>query len=157
MDQARGIAAALAGVALAAAGAGPTRAQPEAIGAGAPLIARGAEVSQEQENTEAGRPVVLFHYIHIDAACGPTAMALVVTAPPAHGELAIEAGEERPWLGARPLFAPGDPRAHCADRLAPTRDGVYTPAPGFTGHDTLSVQFTEDGVSFTDTIDVAVR
>ncbi|HZZ88595.1 MAG TPA: hypothetical protein VFE13_09710 [Caulobacteraceae bacterium] len=155
MDWGRGIAAAVAGAVLAV-GGGPARAQPEAIGAGAPLIARGAEVSQEQENTAAGRPVVLFHYVHIDAACGPKAMGLVVATPPTHGTLRIEDGEERPRLADGPLFPPSDPRAHCANRLVPTRDGVYLPAPGFTGHDTMTVQFTEDGASFSDTIDVAV-
>jgi hypothetical protein len=38
----------------------------------------------------------------------------------------------------------------------PTKDGVYTPAPGFTGHDTLTVEFTEAGASFTDTIAISV-
>jgi hypothetical protein len=121
------------------------------------MIARGDPVSHQDANTEAGRPVLLFHYVHIDADCGPTAMAIRLTSPPEHGTLAIDDGEERPWSDGRPMFAAGDPRAHCGNRLASTKDGLYTPAPGFIGHDTLAVEFTEGGVAVTDTIDIAVR
>jgi hypothetical protein len=155
MAWARGIAAGLAGAVLAAAANGPAR--PQAVDVGAPVMARGAAVSEQQENTAAGRPLVLFHYVHIDDRCGPAPAAIRVATPPEHGALEIEDGEERPWTDGRPLFAATDARAHCADRLAATKDGVYTPAPGFRGHDTLVLQFTEDGASFTDTIDVAVR
>ena len=147
----------LAGLAMAAIAAGAARSQGEDIGAGAPVFARGAPVSQQDVNTEVGRPVLLFHYVHIDADCGPTAMALTVTTPPAHGVLSFDDGEERPWSGGRPLFGPDDPRAACGNRLAATKDGVYAPAPGFSGHDTLTVQFTENGAAFTDTIDISVR
>src|SRR5579862_5570171 len=119
----------LAGLALAAI-AGAARSQ-EDIGAGAPVMARGAPVIQQDVNTEVGQPVLLFHYVHIDADCGPTAMAIAVTTPPSHGTVSFEDGEERPWFGGRPLFGPGDPRAGCGNRLADTKDGVYTPAPGF--------------------------
>jgi hypothetical protein len=84
-------------------------------------------------------------------------MAVQLTTPPAHGTLTIEDGEERPWSGGRPMFVPADPRARCGNRLASTKDAVYAPATGFSGHDTLAVTFTEDGASFTDTIDIAVR
>jgi hypothetical protein len=80
-----------------------------------------------------------------------------VTTPPAHGTISFEDGEERPWSGGRPLFGASDPRAACGNRLAATKDGVYAPAPGFSGHDSLTVQFTEDGVAFTDTIEISVR
>lgn len=153
MGLAQGVAAALAGAAL----AGAAVAQDENIGAGAPLMARGAPISQQDVNTDAGRPVLLFHYVHIDAACGPTAIAVRLTAEPAHGTFTLENGEERPWWGGHPLFAAGDPRARCGNRLAATRDGVYTPALGFTGRDTLTVEFTEAGVAVTDAISVLVR
>jgi hypothetical protein len=147
----------LAGMALAAIVAGGARSQGEDVDAGAPVFARGAPVSQQDVNTEVGRPVLLFHYVHVDADCGPTAMAIAVTTPPAHGSVSFEDGEERPWSGGRPLFGAGDPRAACGNRLAVTKDGVYAPAPGFSGHDSLVVQFTESGAAFSDTIDISVR
>ena len=153
MGRVQAIAAAIGGVMI----AGAALAQDENIGADAPLIARGAPISQQDVNTEAGRRVLLFHYVHIDGHCGPTAVAIRLTAEPAHGTFTLENGDERPWWGGHPLFAPGDPRARCGNRLAATRDGVYTPAPGFTGHDDLTVEFTEAGVAVTDTISVSVR
>jgi hypothetical protein len=147
----------LAGVALATLIAGASRPQSEAVGPGVPMIARGAPVSQQDVNTEVGRPVLLFHYVHIDTACGPSAMAVRLTTPPEHGSVSFEEGEERPWYGGRPLFTPGDPRARCGNRLAATKDAVFTPAPGFAGRDTLVVEFSEDGQTITDTIDIVVR
>ena len=147
----------LACTALATIAAGAARSQGEDVGAGAPVFARGASISQQDVNTEVGRPVLMFHYVHIDADCGPTTMAIAVTRPPTHGAVSFEDGEERPWSDGRPLFGPGDPRAPCGNRLAATKDGVYAPAPGFSGHDTLTVQFTENGVAFTDTIEISVR
>ena len=155
MGLAQGLAAGLGGILLAGL-AGAAWPQGEDVGAGAPVFARGAPVSQQDVNTEAGQPVVLFHFVHIDADCGPTAMAMRLTAEPAHGTFTIEDGEERPWSGGHPLFDPADPRAHCGNRLVPTKDGVYAPAAGFTGHDTLTVEFTEAGATFTDTISVSV-
>jgi hypothetical protein len=152
MRLAQDLAAGLGGVLL----AGGAWAQGEDVGAGAPVIARGAPVSQQDVNTEAARPVVLFHFIHIDGACGPTATAIRVTTPPAHGVLAIKDGQERPWSDGHPLFAPADPRARCGARLVPTKDGVYTPAAGFTGHDSLVVEFTEAGQTFTDAVEISV-
>jgi hypothetical protein len=149
------IVARLAG--LAALVAGAALAQPEDVGPGVPMIARGAPISQQDASTTTGRPVLLFHYVHIDAHCGPDAIAILVTAPPAHGSLTFENGEERPWSGGRPMFGPDDARARCGNRLAATKDGVYTPAPGFTGHDSMVVEFTEAGVTLADEIDVSVR
>jgi hypothetical protein len=147
----------LAGVVAATSIAGAARSLAEDVDAGAPVMARGAAVSQQDVNTEVGRPVLLFHYVHVDADCGPTAMAIAVTTPPTHGAVSIEDGEERPWSGGRPLFGPGDPRAACGNRLAATKDAVYAPAPGFSGRDSMVVQFTEAGATFSDTIDVSVR
>jgi hypothetical protein len=155
MGLAQGMAAGLGGVLLAGL-AGAAWPQGEDIGAGAPVIARGAPISQQDVNTETGRPVTLFHFVHINAECRPTPAAMRLTSAPEHGSLAIEDGEERPWSDGHPLFEPADPRAHCGGRLVPTKDGVYTPAPGFTGHDTLTVEFTEAGASFTDTIAISV-
>jgi hypothetical protein len=147
----------LAGVVLATAVGGAARAQPEAVGAGVPIIASGAPISQQDVNTEVGRPVLLFHYVHVDAACGPSAMAIRLTTPPEHGSVSFEDGEERPWYAGRPLFGPGDPRARCGNRLAATKDAVFTPDPSFSGRDTLVVEFTEGGASFSDTVDIVVR
>ena len=155
MRTTRAMVAGLAGLAALV----PTQAlsQAEDVGRDVPMIARGAPVSQQDANTTSGRPVLLFHYIHIGARCGPDAVAIQVTTPPAHGTLAIEDGEERPWSGGRPLFGPDDPRARCGNRLAATKDGVYTPAPGFVGHDSMVVQFTEAGATLADAIEVSVR
>lgn len=155
MGLAQGLAAGLGGVLLAGV-AGAAWPQGEDIGAGAPVIARGAPISQQDVNTEAGRPILLFHFVHIDGACGPTAVAMRVITEGAHGTFAVEDGQERPWSDGHPLFEPGDPRARCGNRLVPTKDGIYTPARGFTGHDTLTVEFTEAGVTFSDTVSVSV-
>ena len=156
MRSAQGMIAGLAGAFLAVA-AEPAWPQPGDIGPRVPMIASGAQISHQDESTEVGLPLVLFHYVHIDADCGPTPMTIRLTAPASHGAVAFESGEERPWSNGRPIFGPGDRRAHCGNRLAATRNAIYTPAPGFAGHDTLTVEFTEDGTSFTDTIDVSVR
>ena len=121
------------------------------------MIASGAPISHQDESTEIGRPLLLFHYVHIDAACGPTPMTIRLAAPPAHGAVVFEDGEERPFSNGHPMFEMGDPRARCGNRLAATRDAVYTPDPRFAGHDTLTVDFTENGASVTDTIGVSVR
>jgi hypothetical protein len=155
MGLAQGVAAGLGGVLLALS-AGAARPQGEDIGAGAPVFARGAPISQQDVNTEAGRPVTLFHYVRIDGGCERAPVAIRLVEAPGHGAFALEDGEERPWSGGHPLFDAADPRAHCGDRLTATKDGVYTPAPGFTGHDTLTVEFTEAGGAFTDTITVSV-
>ena len=149
--------AGLAGAVLATLVVGPARPQPEDVGREAPMIARGAPISQQDANTAAGQPVLLFHYVHIDAHCGPDAVAIRLTTPPEHGSLALEDGEERPWSEGRPMFGPDDPRARCGNRLAATKDGVYTPAPGFIGHDSMVVEFTEGGATLSDTIEVSVR
>ncbi len=155
MGLAQGMAAGLGGVVLATL-AGAAWPQGEDIGAGAPVFGRGAPISQQDVNTEAGRPVTLFHYVRIDGGCAPTPVTIRLAVPPAHGAFTLEDGEERPWSGGHPLFDSADARAHCGDRLAATKDGVYTPAPGFTGHDTLTVEFTEAGGAFTDTITISV-
>jgi hypothetical protein len=160
MRWARGTVAGFASAVLASAVsfvAAPVDSQPDDVGAGAPMIALGAPVSHQDESTEIGLPLMLFHYVHIDAHCGPTPMTVRLAMPPSHGAVAFEDGDERPWSNGRPMFGPADPRAHCGNRLAATRNAVYTPAPRFTGHDTLTVEFTENGTSFTDTIDVSVR
>ena len=155
MGLAQGVAAGLGGVLLAAV-ASAAWPQGEDIGAGAPVIARGAPISQQDVNTEKGRPVTLFHYVRIGADCAPASVAIRLIAEPAHGTFALEDGQERPWSDGHPLFEPADPRAHCGNRLVRTQDGVYTPAPGFAGHDALTAEFTDAGVTFTDTVTVSV-
>ncbi len=147
----------LAGALSATLAAGLALAQSDDVGPGAPVIARGAPVSHQDANTADGLAVTLFHYVRIGAACEPVPVAIRLTTAPAHGTLSLEDGEERPWSDGHPLFDAHDPRAGCGNRLVATRDAIYTPAAGFRGHDSLAVEFTEDGQSFTDTIDIAVR
>ena len=59
------------------------------------------------------------------------------------------------WAG-KPLWTGADPRSRCLDRLVTTRDGAYAPDPGFSGHDQLTVTFTEGASRFTDAIEVNV-
>jgi hypothetical protein len=79
-----------------------------------------------------------------------------LTTPPAHGMVTFVDGQERPVAGGQPLFAHGDPRARCDDRLAPTKDAFYTPAPGFSGEDSFVVEASEAGAVASDAVDVAV-
>ncbi len=130
----------------------------ETMGVGAPAIDAGDfRISGEVRYAVAGQPVVLFHYFALGPDCGPAAVAITLTEPPAHGEVRFVEGAEPAASGPRPLFAPPDPRARCAGNLSPTHDGVYTPADGFVGHDRLTVEFREGTDAFDDTIEVNVE
>ena len=83
-------------------------------------------------------------------------MSFRLATPPAHGEVTFVASQNRPFADGRPLFVGGDPRARCADRLVPTRDAIYTPAPGFSGQDSFVIEASEAGTVASDAVDVSV-
>ena len=121
------------------------------IGAG-PLKASG-----EVLYTAMGAPVALFHYFSLDTDCQPRVVAIRLVEPPEHGEVTFSEGHEPAFAHGEPIYAGADPRARCADRLVGTRDASYAPAPGFSGHDRLVVEFTDRGEVFTDAIEVNVE
>jgi len=142
----------------AAMAAGAARADPvESMGAGAPALdATANRIVSEALYDRAGAPVVVFHYFAVGADCGPRPVSITVTAPPAHGRFALSEGKEPAVSGGAPLWTGADPRAHCLDRLVDTRDGAYSPDPGFSGKDQLAVTFKEGDAVFTDAIEVNV-
>jgi len=135
-----------------------SRADPvETAAAGAPAVDAGAfRISAEVLYTPAGAPVTVFHYFAVGADCGPTPVNITITTPPAHGQLALSNGAEAPVWAGKPLWTGADPRARCLDRLVATHDGAYAPDPGFSGHDQMTVTFTEGASSFTDAIEINV-
>jgi hypothetical protein len=122
----------------------------------APAIVRGSGAMSQHSATPTATPVMLFHYFNVGADCRPSEVTIRLATPPAHGTVTFADGQERPVSGGEPLFAPGDPRARCDNRLAPTKDAVYTPAPGFAGDDKFVVEISEDGAVSSDDIDVQV-
>ena len=147
--------AAAAGTAL----AGAAQAQPpggDVAGLEAPAIVRGSGAMSQHSATPTATPVMLFHYFNVGPDCRATEVTIRLVTPPAHGEVAFHDGQERPFAGGEPLFGDGDPRARCENRLAPTKDAVYTPAPGFAGDDSFVVEISEDGVTASDAVDVQV-
>ena len=129
----------------------------ETTAAGTPAVDAGAfRLSSEVLYTPAGTPVTVFHYFAVGPDCGPRPVSITVTTPPAHGQLALSSGSEAPVWAGKPLWAETDPRSRCLDRLVATHDGAYAPDPGFSGHDQLSVTFTEGDQTFTDAIEVNV-
>ena len=122
----------------------------------APAIMRGAGSFSQRSATPAGAPVLLFHYFNVGADCRATEVTFRLTSPPAHGSVTFAASQSRPFADGHPLFVDGDPRARCDDRLAPTRDAIYTPAPGFSGEDSFVIEVSEAGTVATDAVDVAV-
>ena len=122
----------------------------------APAVMRGAGTFSQRSATPAGTPVLLFHYFDVGPDCRATEVAFRLATPPAHGVVTFAASQNRPFKGGRPLFADGDPRARCANELAPTRDAIYTPAPGFSGEDSFVIEATEGDSVAQDTVDVSV-
>ncbi|HUZ12463.1 MAG TPA: hypothetical protein VMU93_06420 [Caulobacteraceae bacterium] len=123
-----------------------------------PVIgAGGLEASGEVVYTAEGDPVALFHYFSLDADCRARAVGIRLTEPPAHGSVSFSQGRQPPVRGGEPIYPGADPRARCADRLAPTRDATYLPAAGFSGVDRLVVQFSDRGRVFTDAIEINVE
>lgn len=146
------------GAALAVAGAGAALAQTDAsvIRLDAPALTRGDGAISQRSATLAGKQLVLFHYFNVGADCGPTEVAFRLATPPAHGAVTFVASQNRPYADGHALFSGGDPRARCANRLVPTRDAIYTPAPGFSGEDRFVVEASEDGTTASDAVSVLV-
>ena len=146
------------GAALVTAAAGAVWAQGEVTVARleAPAITRGAGAISQRSATPAGAPLLLFHYFNVGPGCGPSEVTFRLTTPPAHGAVTFVSSQNRPFADGRPLFAGGDPRVRCADRLVPTRDAIYTPAPGFSGEDSFVIEASEAGTVASDAVDVSV-
>jgi hypothetical protein len=148
----------LVGAALVGAAAGLAWAQSDDVVARleAPAVMRGAGAFSQRSATPAGAKVLLFHYFDVGPDCGATEVTFRLATPPAHGAVTFVASQNRPFEGGRPLFADGDPRARCDDRLVPTRDAVYTPEAGYSGEDSFVIEATEAGTVAQDTVDVSV-
>ena len=146
------------GVALACAAAAHAWAQGDETVARleAPAILRGAGAFSQRSATPAGEPVLLFHYFDVGPDCRATEVTFRLATPPTHGAVTFTPSQNRPFEAGRPLFADGDPRARCGDRLVPTHDAIYTPAPGFSGRDSFVIEVSEDGTVAQDTVDVSV-
>jgi hypothetical protein len=146
------------GAALVAAAAGAAVAETEEAMTRleAPAITRGAGTFSQRSATLSGAELLLFHYFNVGPDCRPTEVTFRLTTPPAHGSVTFVASQNRPFTEGRPLFPDGDPRARCADRLAPTRDAIYTPAPGFAGEDSFVIEADEGGTVASDAVDVLV-
>ena len=146
------------GAALTVAAAGAATAQTDETVARleAPAIVRGAGAFSQRSATESGARVLLFHYFNVGPDCGPTEVSFRLATPPAHGAVTFVASQNRPFADGRPLFAAGDPRARCADRLVPTRDAIYTPTPGFAGQDSFVIEASEQGTVASDAVEVSV-
>ena len=121
-----------------------------AIGPG-PLKAYGEVIYTAME-----RPVLLFHYFSLEPDCRPVAVGIRLVEAPEHGAVSFNQGAEQPSSGGKPIYVRDDPRSHCDDRLVATDDASYAPAPGFSGHDRVVVEFTDRDEVFTDTIEVNV-
>ena len=123
----------------------------------APALTRGVGAISQRSATTAGASLLLFHYFNVGPGCGPSEVTFRLATPPSHGEVVFVASQNRPFADGRPMFAEGDPRARCADRLVPTRDAIYTPAPGFAGEDSFVIEASEAGeVVASDAVDVSV-
>jgi hypothetical protein len=120
-------------------------------------LARGRPPASTHAVTQAGRPVRVLLYFDVGPRCRRTVVDVRVATPPAHGTVAVADDDARPFASGRSYFAPGDPRAFCANRLAPTKTVTYVPAAGFSGHDQLAVSFTEAGQTQTAAVDIDVR
>jgi hypothetical protein len=122
----------------------------------APSITRGAGAISQRSATPSGAQVLLFHYFNVAPDCSPSEVSFRLATPPAHGAVTFVSSQSRPFADGHPLFVAGDPRARCADRLVPTRDAIYTPAPGFSGQDSFVIEASEAGAVASDAVDVSV-
>lgn len=142
---------------LAAAPVGHAQAASDQAQTGAPAIEPTAlRIQSEVIYAAAGKPVTLFHFFAVTPDCGRAAAELTVTSPPAHGDVRFAEGAEPPVAPGGPIWSAPDPRARCAGQLVATRDAIYQPAPGFFGHDRLTVEFRAAGETFDDAIEVNV-
>jgi hypothetical protein len=144
---------ALAGAALAQ----PAPAVQDLVFGDTPVIGPGPlKASGEVIYTAMERPVLLFHYFSLEPDCRPVAVGIRLVEPPEHGAVSFSKGAEQPSREGKPIYVRDDPRSRCDDRLVATDDASYAPAPGFSGHDRVVVEFTDRDEVFTDTIEVNV-
>ncbi len=122
----------------------------------APALMRGDGAISQRSATPSGQPLLLFHYFNVGDDCRPSEVSFRLATPPAHGTVSFLASQNRPFTDGRPLFAVSDPRARCADRLVPSRDAVYTPAPGFSGQDSFVIEVSEGETVTSDAVNVLV-
>lgn len=143
---------------LIAAAAGAVVAQPadQVTRLEAPALMRGDGAISQRSATPADKPLLLFHYFNVAPDCGPSEVSFRLAAPPAHGTVSFVASQNRPFAAGRPIFGPDDPRARCDDRLVPSRDAVYTPAPGYSGQDSFVIEAAEGGTVASDAVNVLV-
>ena len=146
------------GAVLVAAAARTVAAQPaeQVTRLAAPALMRGDGAISQRSATPSGEPLLLFHYFNVAPDCGASEVSFRLATPPAHGTVRFVASQNRPFTDGRPLFADGDPRARCGDRLVPTTDAVFTPAPGFSGQDSFVIEVSERGALTSDTVNVLV-
>jgi len=146
------------GAVLVAAAAGAVAAQPadQVTRLEAPALMRGDGAISQRSATPSDQPLLLFHYFNVAPDCRPSDVSFRMATPPAHGTVSFVASQNRPFTDGRPLFAGSDPRARCADRLVPTRDAVYTPAPGYSGQDSFVIEVSEGGTVTSDAVNVLV-
>ena len=121
-----------------------------------PVLMRGDGAMSQRSATPSGQQLLLFHYFNVGPNCRPTEVTFRLASPPAHGAVSFVASQNRPFAAGRPLFAAGDPRARCADRLVPTTDAIYTPAAGYAGEDSFVVEASEAGTVASDAVSVLV-
>ena len=122
----------------------------------APALMRGDGAISQRSATPSGEPLLLFHYFNVAPDCRPSEVSFRLATPPAHGAVSFLASQNRPFTDGRPLFADSDPRTRCADRLVPSRDAVYTPAPGFSGQDSFVIEVSERDAVTSDAVNVLV-
>ena len=146
------------GAVLVAAVAGAVASQPvdEVTRLEAPALMRGDGAISQRSATPSDQPLLLFHYFNVAPDCRPSDVTFRLAAPPAHGTVHFVASQNRPFTDGRPLFAVSDPRARCADRLVPTKDAIYTPAPGFSGQDSFVIEVSEGDTVTSDAVNVLV-
>jgi hypothetical protein len=146
------------GAALLAAASGVVAAQPvdQVTRLEAPALMRGDGAISQRSATPSDQPLLLFHYFNVAPDCRSSDVTFRLASPPAHGTVGFVASQNRPFTEGRPLFAAGDARAHCADRLVPSRDAIYTPAPGYSGQDSFVIEVSEGGTVTSDAVNVLV-
>jgi hypothetical protein len=140
----------------AAAGAAVAQSADQVTRLEAPALMRGDGAISQRSATPSDQPLLLFHYFNVGPDCRPSDVSFRLATPPAHGTVSFLASQNRPFSDGRPLFTVSDPRTRCADRLVPTRDAVYTPAPGFSGQDSFVIEVSEGEALTSDAVNVLV-
>ncbi len=76
--------------------------------------------------------------IIVDRNCRPMEpSSLTLLEPATYGEIRFTRSSDYP------TFPEFNPRAKCNGRKLPSTSIIYSPAPGFTGEDTVAIEFTD--------------